>query len=44
MTDNKLVSVLDFEKNAKKVLPKSAWDYFSSGANDEFTLQENKDA
>ena len=31
----------DFEAHAQKVLSKSAWDYYSSGANQEQTLRDN---
>jgi len=36
-----LVSVFDYESAARKILPKVAYDYYSSGANDEITLREN---
>ena len=44
MAEQKLVCVDDFEKYAKKRLPKMVYDYYSSGANGQTTLQENKDA
>ncbi len=34
----------DFEAHAKKVLPKNAWDYYSSGANQEQSLRDNVQA
>jgi isopentenyl diphosphate isomerase/L-lactate dehydrogenase-like FMN-dependent dehydrogenase len=36
-----LVSVFDYEAAARATLPKSAYDYYASGANDEITLREN---
>lgn len=36
-----LVSVDDYEKIALKKLPKSAKDYYKSGAGDEFSLRLN---
>ena len=36
--------VSDFEEHARKVLPKNAWDYYSSGANQEQSLRDNVDA
>lgn len=36
--------VSDFEKHAKEVLPKNAWDYYSSGANEGISLRENRRA
>jgi 4-hydroxymandelate oxidase len=38
------INTLDYENNAKKVLSQTTWDYYSSGAWDETTLQENLDA
>ena len=34
----------DFEAHAQKVLDRNAWDYYSSGANHEQTLRDNKEA
>jgi isopentenyl diphosphate isomerase/L-lactate dehydrogenase-like FMN-dependent dehydrogenase len=39
-----LVSVFDYEAAARKILPKTTYDYYRSGANDEITLRENHDA
>ena len=39
-----LVNISDFEKLAKEKLPQMAYDYYSSGANDEITLRENIEA
>lgn len=40
----RLVSVQDFENEAKEVLSKNAKDYFTSGADDEITTSNNTDA
>ena len=39
-----LVNISDFENLAKEKLTQMAYDYYSSGANDEITLRENIDA
>lgn len=39
-----LVCVADYEEKAKKILEKSALDYYRSGAGDEYTLKLNKQA
>ena len=36
-----LVNVFDCEAAAREKLPKTAYDYYRSGANDEITLREN---
>jgi isopentenyl diphosphate isomerase/L-lactate dehydrogenase-like FMN-dependent dehydrogenase len=36
-----LVSVFDYEAAARKKLPRIAYDYYRSGANDEITLRDN---
>jgi isopentenyl diphosphate isomerase/L-lactate dehydrogenase-like FMN-dependent dehydrogenase len=36
-----LVNVFDYETAAQEKLPKTAYDYYRSGANDEITLREN---
>jgi isopentenyl diphosphate isomerase/L-lactate dehydrogenase-like FMN-dependent dehydrogenase len=41
---NEFVCVEDFEKNAAKVLPKMAYDYFRSGADEQNTLKRNVQA
>jgi len=41
MDNRNLVSVFDYEAAAQKSLPKLAFDYYSSGANDEITLRDN---
>lgn len=38
------IRVDDFEYLAKKKLPRNAFDYYSSGADDEQTLKENVNA
>ncbi len=40
----KPVNISDFEAVAKEMLPQMAYDYFSSGSNDEITLRENCEA
>ncbi len=41
MDKRDLVSVFDYETAAHATLPKIAYDYYASGANDEITLREN---
>lgn len=36
-----MVSLLDFEAYAEKYLPKIAWDFFASGADENSTRDEN---
>ncbi|KAM0755604.1 hypothetical protein T439DRAFT_320309 [Meredithblackwellia eburnea MCA 4105] len=38
------LSLYDFEAVAKSVLPTGAWAYYSSGADDEITMRENRGA
>lgn len=38
------IEVLDFEAGARAKLPKMAYDYYVSGANDQITLRENRAA
>ena len=38
------LNLFDLERLAKEKLPHSAQDYYSSGAWDEVTLRENRDA
>ena len=40
----KLITLRDFEKAAKKILPKMALDYYRSGSDDERALRRNLDA
>jgi len=44
MTDEKLITSDDYQRAARRVLPKMAYDYFSSGADDEVTLKANRKA
>ncbi|KAF2196087.1 hypothetical protein GQ43DRAFT_485222 [Delitschia confertaspora ATCC 74209] len=37
-------NLMDFEAVARKVMKKTAWAYYSSGADDEITLRENHNA
>ncbi|KAI4371838.1 hypothetical protein MLD38_010140 [Melastoma candidum] len=39
-----VTNVMEFEKIAKDKLPKMVYDYFASGAEDEWTLKENTNA
>jgi 4-hydroxymandelate oxidase len=36
--------VWDYEERAREVLPKQAYDYYAGGAEDEWTLRENREA
>lgn len=38
------VNVNEFQELAKQALPKMYYDYFSGGAEDQFTLNENMEA
>jgi 4-hydroxymandelate oxidase len=40
----RLITVDDFERAAEAVLPRNAWDYYRSGADDERTLRRNRRA
>lgn len=42
--DSKLVCIQDFEEAACKLLDKNTLNYYKSGADDELTLQDNKEA
>ncbi|KAL1213740.1 Glycolate oxidase 3 [Cardamine amara subsp. amara] len=39
-----ITNVMEYEKIAKEKLPKMVYDYYSSGAEDQWTLQENRNA
>jgi (S)-2-hydroxy-acid oxidase len=39
-----LVNLSDFQKFAENTLPRNAYDYYASGANDMITLRDNHDA
>lgn len=43
-SDGKPLNVLEFEEYAKEYLPKNAYDYYASGADDMVTLRENREA
>lgn len=38
------INLFEFEERAREVIAKMAYDYYSSGANDEITLRENRQA
>jgi len=38
------VNVLELEAIARERIPKEAWDYYASGAEDEVTLRQNRAA
>ncbi len=44
MASQKLISINDFHRKAKKKLPQMFYDYYAAGANDEITLSENSEA
>ena len=45
MTESQdVVCLADFEDHARRLLPKYAFDFYSSGANDQETLKENVNA
>ncbi|KAJ1916604.1 hypothetical protein IWQ60_008049 [Tieghemiomyces parasiticus] len=44
MATSKPVCVADFEVAARNLLPRNAWDYYASGAEDMYTLRDNTDA
>lgn len=39
-----ITNVSEYEKLAKEKLPKMVYDYYASGAEDQWTLKENRDA
>ena len=39
-----LINLFDYETASRGKLSQSAWDYYASGANDEITLRDNRDA
>lgn len=41
---SEMLNVFDFESVARKVMSKEGWGYYSSGADDEITLRENRTA
>jgi isopentenyl diphosphate isomerase/L-lactate dehydrogenase-like FMN-dependent dehydrogenase len=36
------INLLELEMKARELLPRTAYDYYASGANDEITLRENR--
>ncbi|XP_074641802.1 2-Hydroxyacid oxidase 1-like [Tubulanus polymorphus] len=42
MTGKSLVCLKDYESEAKKILPRMTWLYYSCGADEELTLKENE--
>lgn len=45
MTDlDHLIEIMDFETVAREKISQMAYDYYASGANDQVTLRENRDA
>src|SRR5207248_5926101 len=41
---NEMLNLFDFEAVAQQVLKPESWAYYSSGANDEISLRENRNA
>ena len=39
-----ITNVTEYEKLAKEKLPKMVYDYYASGAEDQWTLKENSEA
>jgi (S)-2-hydroxy-acid oxidase len=39
-----ITNVMEYEAIAKQKLPKMAYDYYASGAEDQWTLKENREA
>jgi (S)-2-hydroxy-acid oxidase len=39
-----ITNVTEYEKLAKEKLPKMVYDYYASGAEDQWTLKENREA
>lgn len=39
-----ITNVSEYEKLAKERLPKMVYDYYASGAEDQWTLKENREA
>ncbi|QMU56363.1 MAG: alpha-hydroxy-acid oxidizing protein [Candidatus Mycalebacterium zealandia] len=44
MTSKKLINISDFHRKAKEKLPQMFYDYYASGAHDEITLTDNREA
>lgn len=43
-TMGEITNVMEYQAIAKQKLPKMAYDYYASGAEDEWTLNENREA
>jgi (S)-2-hydroxy-acid oxidase len=43
-TMGEITNVMEYQAIAKQKLPKMAYDYYASGAEDEWTLKENREA
>ncbi|KAG9240897.1 FMN-dependent dehydrogenase-domain-containing protein [Calycina marina] len=41
---DQMYNLMDFESVARRIMKKTAWGYYSSGADDEITLRENHNA
>lgn len=39
-----ITNVMEYEAIARQKLPKMAFDYYASGAEDQWTLKENREA
>lgn len=39
-----ITNVMEYEELAKEKLPKMVYDYYASGAEDQWTLRENRNA
>lgn len=44
MANNEVVNVAEYEELARQKLPKMVYDYYASGAEDQWTLKENRSA
>lgn len=44
MADTEITNVTEYEAIAKAKLPKMVFDYYASGAEDQWTLRENRNA
>lgn len=42
--DIEITNVMEYEAIAKKKLPKMVFDYYNSGAEDQWALKENREA
>jgi (S)-2-hydroxy-acid oxidase len=44
MANSEVVNVSEYEELARQKLPKMVYDYYASGAEDQWTLKENRSA